>query len=62
MLVNFSLQEKKRVEAVVSLKNASYIAVYGGISKENGALVKCKEGQCTVALEPGEGKFIVPLV
>lgn len=62
MLVNFSLQEKERREVTVSLKNASYIAVYGGISKENGALVKCKEGQCTVALEPGEGKFIVPLV
>ena len=62
MLVNFSLQEKSKQEVTISLKNTSYIAVYGGISKESGTLVQCKDGQYTVVLEPGEGKFIVPLV
>ncbi len=63
-LVNYAYESVNDVcEATVRLKEgATHLAVYGGEGFDGTPVVlKAKNGECTVQMKAGEGKFIVPL-
>ncbi len=62
MLVNFCLQDLATQSVTLTLKNdVEYVAVYGGIDKQNASVIKAEKGKITLNIKAGEGLFIVPL-
>ncbi len=62
MLVNYCIQESNTQNLTLKLKGGSRaVAVYGGKDQAAGQIIMADGGALTLALEPGEGLFVVPL-
>ncbi len=62
MLVNYCIQDSYTQQITLKLKGgAAGVAIYGGKSKADGTVIMAENGAVTIALEPAEGLFVVPL-